>query len=168
MHSTGLESNRIPRNVDGCYNLGYCGLGCPVNAKQSMLITKVPDALDSGAALLHDFYVDRLVWKGDRVQGLVGQANKGPGRAFGKELSIRAKHIVLSAGAIGSPGILLRSKVPNPSGRLGSATTLHPVIVSGALMPELVAGLVGLLNQCIQIPILRKGISMTFQGSSLK
>src|SRR5690606_39911754 len=25
----------IPRKVDGCWNLGYCGIGCPTNSKQS-------------------------------------------------------------------------------------------------------------------------------------
>ena len=30
------------RNVRGCLNLGYCGLGCPVDAKQSMLVTTIP------------------------------------------------------------------------------------------------------------------------------
>ncbi|HBO78283.1 MAG TPA: GMC family oxidoreductase, partial [Cupriavidus sp.] len=34
----GWEWHVIPRNVKGCWNSGYCGLGCPVNAKQSMLV----------------------------------------------------------------------------------------------------------------------------------
>ena len=33
----GLDWKVIPRNVRGCGNLGYCGMGCPLNAKQSML-----------------------------------------------------------------------------------------------------------------------------------
>ncbi len=39
----------IPRNVVDCWNIGYCGLGCPTNAKQSMLVTTIPAALDLGA-----------------------------------------------------------------------------------------------------------------------
>ncbi len=35
----------IRRNVLGCANLGYCGLGCPLGAKQSMDRTAIPDAL---------------------------------------------------------------------------------------------------------------------------
>ncbi|MBO6277093.1 MAG: GMC family oxidoreductase N-terminal domain-containing protein, partial [Pseudomonas sp.] len=31
----GYSWHVIPRNVRGCWNLGYCGMGCPTNAKQS-------------------------------------------------------------------------------------------------------------------------------------
>src|SRR5438093_2296234 len=33
----GYSSQPIRRNVKGCWNLGYCGMGCPTNAKHSML-----------------------------------------------------------------------------------------------------------------------------------
>ena len=48
----GIPAATIPRNVKGCWNLGYCGLGCPTNAKQSMLVTTIPAALAKGATLL--------------------------------------------------------------------------------------------------------------------
>jgi choline dehydrogenase-like flavoprotein len=41
----GWHSSVIHRNVKGCWNTGYCGMGCPVNAKQSMLVTTIPQAL---------------------------------------------------------------------------------------------------------------------------
>ena len=41
----GIAASAIRRNVKGCWNLGYCGMGCPVNAKQSMLVTTIPGAL---------------------------------------------------------------------------------------------------------------------------
>jgi len=47
----GWSWSPIPRNVTGCWNLGYCGMGCPVNAKQSMLVTTIPAALAAGARL---------------------------------------------------------------------------------------------------------------------
>ena len=48
----GIATAVVPRNVKGCWNLGYCGLGCPTNAKQSMLVTTIPAALAKGATLL--------------------------------------------------------------------------------------------------------------------
>jgi choline dehydrogenase-like flavoprotein len=36
----GIAFGYIRRNVKGCANLGYCGMGCPLNAKQSMLVGK--------------------------------------------------------------------------------------------------------------------------------
>ena len=48
----GIGVSTIARNVRHCWNLGYCGLGCPTNAKQSMLVTTIPAALDRGATLV--------------------------------------------------------------------------------------------------------------------
>ncbi|PNB69753.1 GMC family oxidoreductase, partial [Pseudomonas sp. FW305-BF6] len=38
----GYAWHVIQRNVRGCWNIGYCGMGCPTNAKQSMLVTTIP------------------------------------------------------------------------------------------------------------------------------
>ena len=43
----GIPALAIARNVKGCWNLGSCGMGCPTNAKQSMLVTTIPVALDN-------------------------------------------------------------------------------------------------------------------------
>jgi choline dehydrogenase-like flavoprotein len=48
----GIPAAAIARNVKGCWNLGSCGMGCPTNAKQSMLVTTIPAALDLGVTLL--------------------------------------------------------------------------------------------------------------------
>ena len=48
----GLHWKVIPRNVRGCWNLGYCGVGCATNAKQSMLVTTIPATLDKDGELL--------------------------------------------------------------------------------------------------------------------
>ena len=48
----GISWGKISRNVSGCLNLGYCGTGCPVNAKQSTLVTSIPGALKAGAMLI--------------------------------------------------------------------------------------------------------------------
>jgi hypothetical protein len=49
---------------------------------------------------------------------------------------LRARSFVAAAGAIGTPALLLRSRVPDPHGLVGKRTFLHPVVVSAALMPE--------------------------------
>jgi choline dehydrogenase-like flavoprotein len=63
----GIKAEVIPRNVKGCYNLGSCGMGCPTNAKQSMLVTTIPFALDAGATLL----VETRAEKFDIVNGRI-------------------------------------------------------------------------------------------------
>jgi choline dehydrogenase-like flavoprotein len=44
----GFEVETLHRNTAGCIKSGYCGMGCPVDAKQSMLLTYLPDAMTKG------------------------------------------------------------------------------------------------------------------------
>lgn len=133
----GYEYTVINRNVRGCANLGYCGMGCPLNAKQSMLVTTIPGALDNQAKLVTNIYVQKLIWRNDQVHSVEGiTTDENFQRRKSVKVVFKAKHYILSAGAIGSPSILMRSNVPNPSGRLGKYTYLHPVVISGALMEQ--------------------------------
>lgn len=133
----GWKVALIPRNVNGCWNLGYCGFGCPTNAKQSMLVTTVPSALNQGAQLLTRASVEHLLIENDQVKGLVCQGVDARNqRLRNTRIEVHARHVVLSAGAIGSPAILLRSNAPDPENLTGRRTFLHPVVASVAEMPE--------------------------------
>ena len=126
----GIPSGAIMRNVRGCWNLGYCGMGCPVNAKQSMLITTIPSALNRGAGLVVHARAERLVLKGDKVDHLICAAMDEQGLALtGVRLKVRARHFVVAGGGINSPGLLMRSKVPDPFRLLGKRTFLHPTVL---------------------------------------
>ncbi len=140
----GIEVGVIRRNVKGCWNIGYCGVGCPTNAKQSMLVSTIPAALGRGAILLTRTRVLHLQIAGDQVTGVECAAMDAQGvdpRPI--RVRVRARHTVLAAGAIGSPAVLLRSAAPDPSGLIGARTFLHPTLISAALMPERVAGYAG-------------------------
>jgi len=136
----GIPSAVMARNVKGCANLGYCGMGCPTNAKQSMLVTTIPAALDRGATLLHGARVTRLAFERDRVASCEATPAASPGA---RRIRLHARHYVLAAGGIGSPAILLRSEAPDPAARLGRRTFLHPTVVSAALMRDPVDGFYG-------------------------
>jgi choline dehydrogenase-like flavoprotein len=119
-------------------------MGCPTNAKQSMLVTTIPAALDRGATLLYRARVTRLVIEGDRVAACEAHGVSGNGAAASSHrVRLRARHFVLCAGAIGSPAILMRSHAPDPNLNLGRRTFLHPAVVSAALMPGKVEGYFG-------------------------
>lgn len=140
----GWQYTVIERNVHGCANLGYCGMGCPLNAKQSMLVTTIPAALQGGATLISKVSARQLLWQGDNVTGLLAV----PVDSFYQpdprlSIKIKAKHYIVAGGAINSPALLLRSKVPNPSGRLGKHTYLHPSVISGALFEAPIQGHLG-------------------------
>jgi choline dehydrogenase-like flavoprotein len=140
----GIPTAAIKRNVKGCWNLGYCGMGCPTNAKQSMLVTTIPAALEHGATLVTHARAERFLFKGERIEQLVCSALTPDGLApSGQRLILRARHFVLAGGAINSPALLLRSNAPNPHGLLGTRTFLHPTVVSAALFGQRVDGYAG-------------------------
>jgi len=133
----GWEWHVIPRNVKGCWNSGYCGLGCPVNAKQSMLVSTIPAALAAGATLVHRVRIRTLEHDGKQVRSLTGETLGADGYTpTGVGVVVRARHVVVAGGAINTPALLLRSRVPDPNGRLGLRTFIHPVNISIAVMPD--------------------------------
>jgi choline dehydrogenase-like flavoprotein len=139
----GIPTGIMSRNVKGCANLGYCGMGCPTNAKQSMLVTAIPAALDRGAVLVHHARAERFTMEGGRVADLRCSALAADRTSAPHRVIVRARAYVAAGGGIGTPALLLRSGVPDPYGLLGRRTFLHPVVLSAAIMPEVVAAYAG-------------------------
>lgn len=137
----GIPVAVISRNVKDCWNLGSCGLGCPTNAKQSMLVTSIPAALDGGAQLLTETRAEKFELANGKVTALICRAVApngalAPVNPSGEAIKIKAKHYVLAGGAINSPAVLLRSGAPDPHGRLGARTFLHPVVMSSSVFEQ--------------------------------
>ena len=110
----------LPRDVRGCSQddaCGYCGMGCRRGAKQSTLITYLQDAADRGARIVVNCAVRRVVI--DR-----GSATSVEARVGDFALTVRAKAVVVAAGSVHSPALLLRSGVTLPA--LGRHLALHP------------------------------------------
>lgn len=136
LEKLGYERGSIRRNVHGCVNLGYCGLGCPIDAKQSMLVTYLPDAVERGLDLLANASVRRLERDGSRIgTARVEIFDPKLDNPTGRFFTVKAKVFALCAGAINSPALLLRSGLDG-NGRVGKRTFLHPVLVSTALFEE--------------------------------
>ena len=145
----GIPALAIARNVKGCWNLGSCGMGCPTNAKQSMLVTTIPAALDKGARLLVETRAEKFELANGKVTALqvrsitAQNASKSASNtALAQQIQaqattkIVAKHYVLAGGAINSPAVLLRSGAPDPHGTLGKRTFLHPVVMSSGVFDQ--------------------------------
>ncbi|HJW55426.1 MAG TPA: GMC family oxidoreductase [Burkholderiaceae bacterium] len=140
----GIPVAAIRRNVKGCWNLGYCGMGCPTNAKQSMLVTTIPSALAKGATLVTHARAEKLVFKKDSVSRLDCSALDPSGlMPNGKMVFIHARHYVVAGGAINSPALLMRSQAPDPNRLLGKRTFLHPTVISAGLFEQQVNGFDG-------------------------
>jgi choline dehydrogenase-like flavoprotein len=99
---------------------GFCMQGCKVGAKQSALISHVPDALRHGAEIRADSVVSRINMKNGRVTGV---SYFDPD---GNERELKAKVVIVSGYAIETPRLLLNSACPgfenglaNSSGTVG-------------------------------------------------
>ncbi|ABZ78138.1 glucose-methanol-choline oxidoreductase [Shewanella halifaxensis HAW-EB4] len=136
----GWDYTVIKRNVLGCWNTGYCGMGCPVNAKQSMLVTTIPAALERGATLVSQAQVIKLEYHNDKIFAVKAQAVDKKMKPLPVEVMFKAKHYILAAGAIHTPTIMLRSKLPDPHEVIGKRTFLHPTLLSGAVFSDPING----------------------------
>jgi choline dehydrogenase-like flavoprotein len=133
----GWHVDAIPRNVKACRDLGYCGMGCPTDAKQSMLVSTIPAALEHGAILVAHARAHRLVRKNDRIVAVEATALKENGvDPTGIAVTVEAPRVVLAAGGINTPALLIRSGAPDPNGLVGKRTFLHPTVASVATLPE--------------------------------
>ncbi len=104
-----------------CIYRGFCIQGCKVGAKQSTLISHVPDGIEHGAEIRDHCMVSRIhLGKDGRVTG-VTYLDSG-----GREAEQKAKAIIVCGYAIETPRLLLNSACPghenglaNSSGTLG-------------------------------------------------
>ncbi|MEO6951546.1 MAG: GMC family oxidoreductase [Polyangia bacterium] len=103
-----------------CIYRGFCIQGCKVGAKQSTLISHVPDAIQDGAEIRDRSMAARIETKDGRVTG-VHYFDSQKTMAFQ-----RAKMVIVAGYAIETPRLLLNSAQPgfeaglaNSSGTLG-------------------------------------------------
>ncbi len=121
----GLSHRATRRNTLGCQGLARCNAGCPKGAKLSMDRSMLPAAVAAGARIVTSVEVDEIVRHGDKVTGVTASA------AGGGRLRIEAgRAVVLAAGAIGTPSLLLRNRIRH--GPVGRRLQCHPgVAVAG-------------------------------------
>lgn len=115
----------VHRNQKHCVGTNNCIFGCPTGAKQSVLVTYIPRALAAGATLLADCRATKIRHDGQRATGVDGVFIDGEGREVAK-VRVQARHVVVSAGAVQTPVLLQRSKVPDPHKQIGRNLMFHP------------------------------------------
>jgi choline dehydrogenase-like flavoprotein len=121
-------------NRTGCVKAGYCILGCSYDAKQSMLLTYVPRADAAGARIYAGAQVERIEVPGSGVRRVLGRVVDATGEARGS-LEVRARVVVLAAGAVGSPDLLLRSGIGSRL-HVGQHLHLHPSVMAAGIWDE--------------------------------
>jgi len=132
----GMPHDNLPNNTHNCRECGSCGVGCPYDRKMSGFVKWLPDAVARGADVFTDTKVDKLVRDGDRVTEVRAHFLDGKNRPTKGTLVVKpTKGVVLAAGSIGTPGVLLRSKLDH-GGRVGKYTHIHPVTITIGKYPE--------------------------------
>jgi choline dehydrogenase-like flavoprotein len=133
-----------------CAGCNVCTSGCPTGAKQSTLVSYLPRAMSFGASVWTGCRVDRVLMAGKRAVGVAGRASPPEPGDASRPFEVRADHVVVCAGAVQTPALLLRSGVRQPSGQLGRNLSLHPGAGVVALFDERVDGWRG-AHQSLQV-----------------
>jgi len=120
-------------NRENCVRAGYCLLGCSYDAKQSMLVTYVPRASEAGARVFAGARAERIEAPPAGPRRVLGHVVDPTGRVHGS-ITVEARTIVLAAGAIASPDLLLRSGLGGPE--VGRHLHLHPSVMVAGYWPE--------------------------------
>lgn len=99
--------------------------------KQTMAKTLIPQAVESGARVLADCRVDRLVRRSGRVHGARCTIRHDTGDV--EPVEIEAEHVFVCGGAIQTPALLQRSGI---RGGIGVGLKMHPTIKIAARFPH--------------------------------
>jgi len=120
-------------NREKCVKAGYCLLGCSYDAKQSMLVTYVPRASEAGARVYANARAERIEAPPSGARRVYGHVVDHAGRTRGS-IEVEARVVVLAAGAVASPDLLLRSGLGGPE--VGRHLHLHPSVMVAGYWPE--------------------------------
>jgi choline dehydrogenase-like flavoprotein len=122
-----LATLSAPRGMaHPCVYRGFCIYGCSTNAKQSVLVTFIPRALNAGAEIRDLSMVRQIeIAKNGRATGLHYHRE-------GKWRLQRARHVVIAGYSIETPRLLLNSACPqfpqglaNDNGMVGKHLMIH-------------------------------------------
>lgn len=140
----GYHAGTLRRNAVGCeQRCGTCGFGCRYGCKQSTTKTYLQDAYDRGARIIVRCSADRVLIENGRAVGVAATAQD---RETGKNyrVTVRARTVIIAAGSINSPALLLRSGLENR--HIGRHLKLHPVATLGGIYPEKVYSWQGVMQ----------------------
>jgi len=100
---------RIPDLLgDHCFACGLCNYGCHFGHKMSVDLTYLLDAEDAGARIHPNLPIEHLVGRYDHDSGSMHVTGLVLGRGIDEYVEV--DHVVLAAGAVGSPALLLRTQ----------------------------------------------------------
>ncbi|HLA17292.1 MAG TPA: GMC family oxidoreductase [Candidatus Limnocylindrales bacterium] len=130
--SMGYHVARIDTNAVGCGDCGTCVFGCRIGAKRSGLRAHLARASVAGARIVPDAEVRRVSIERGRATGVEAIIRFGDGSS--RSLIVRAPQVVIAAGSLRTPAVLLRSGLRHRA--IGRYLRLHPVSVIAGRFAE--------------------------------
>jgi choline dehydrogenase-like flavoprotein len=131
----GWSVKPFKRNMRDCALTGHCLSGCKTDRKQSMLVTYLPWAVAHGARLYSDTTVTRVLQRGGRAVGVEARITGADGVKVA-DVHVDASIVVLAAGAVQTPLLMLKSELGNRSGMVGKNFACHPSMFVAAKYPH--------------------------------
>jgi choline dehydrogenase-like flavoprotein len=133
--------------------IGYSGMGDQTGAKQGTLRTYLQDASDAGAQLLPNTRAERILIDDGKAAG-VEATHTDPQTQRNSRVVIHAPAVVVAAGSLETPALLLRSGIGGPA--VGAQLRLHPAsLVSGIYDepqdPWLGPAMAGVMNEFAEV-----------------
>lgn len=134
----GMRAEIVPQNTGGKrHYCGFCTLGCPSATKQGPANCWFPDAAQHGAEFIEGAWVEEIVFthkNGVKTATGVKATWTSRDRQTTRSLTVSAKRVVVAAGSLNSPLVLLRSGLTNPN--IGRNLHLHPTGIVWSVFPH--------------------------------
>lgn len=130
----GFAHEPLPRNVsldDDPTYCGYCNAGCQQGCKQSTTKTYLEDAAAHGARFVVGATVERILVSDGRATGVEATV-VGPNGTT--RLRVDAPTVVVAAGGIETPAVLLRSGIGGEA--VGDYLRVHPAWMVYGVYPD--------------------------------
>ena len=141
----GVSHKPVARPVRGCHGSGECAFGCPLDAKQAMHLSYLPRAVAAGGRIYAGARAEAIMATNGRVVGVrAGLLDVRGVRRY--TLTVHARRIVLAAGAIYTPSLLLKNRLGSHSGQVGRNLHIHPGSGVTALFDEEITGWQGVMQ----------------------
>ncbi|HPW84813.1 MAG TPA: GMC family oxidoreductase [Rhodoferax sp.] len=136
----GWAGSAVPQARRGCVKSGHCMQGCLYAAKQSQLVTHIPQAVALGARLYADVQARTLQFQTgqqDKVQSLLCDVmDRATNRPSGKQLTVQAKQFVVAAGGYYSAPFLIANGLQSRLPALGQHFGMNPTAWAFGLYDE--------------------------------
>ncbi|MBI2375298.1 MAG: GMC family oxidoreductase [Deltaproteobacteria bacterium] len=132
----GWSWGALSHNRTGCIGSGFCELGCAYDAKNNALKVMVPRIVKAGGEILYHAQAAQVLHGGGRARGVEGFAmDARTNRPLGRFV-VDAERVCLAGSATHTAALLMRSRAPDPTRRVGRTLHLHPAVIAAGEMPE--------------------------------